>query len=201
MNILIVDDHELFRNGLCLLLEKQIKGVFVYHADSCQVAVNILNRKGIEFDYIFLDMGLPDTEGYSGVIEIQNAAPDALIVIVSGYDQYELTDPLPGLPSVRGFIKKTTSNSEIEIALKQIMESDKYFYSCSSNPSDRALDLTGKQLQILSLVCRGFSNQKISIHLGIAENTVKNHVATILKILSADNRNEACFIARKLRII
>ena len=206
MKVLIVDDHELFRFGLCHLLQSESEGCETLEATHVSEAIDLLSRHGDTIDYIFLDLMLPDCLGCDSIIKIKNGYPEVPIVIVSGHEDRLLVQQALQI-GVRGFIPKTASNQEVCESIKRILNGEIVIHdSLLSKYADleapiKGVELTLRQNEVLELMGKGYTNYQIGCQLGIAENTVRVHVAAIMSALKASNRTEACFVARRCGLL
>ncbi|MFY0677357.1 MAG: response regulator transcription factor [Neptuniibacter sp.] len=206
LNVLLVDDHPLFRDALKITLEGIFEKISVIEANSLDSAIKVLNTIE-ELDLILLDLNLPDTKGLSGLIRIKSKYQDVSVVMISAESNKNTI-----LKSISvgacGYIVKNAKKNIIEEALKKILSGEVYlpsdvlyknsslypreFEDITSGYSDELLgSLTKRQLLVLERLSHGDSNKQIAYSLGIAETTVKAHVSTILKKLGAQNRIKA----------
>jgi DNA-binding NarL/FixJ family response regulator len=216
VKILVVDDHELIREGLRpLLLElaDDANAVQVLEAHDYSRALEIAGAHP-DLDLALLDFNLPNVAGFAALVDIQERYPGLPVVMMSGDDD-------PGVVrealerGALGFIPKTSSKAVILNALRLVLSGGSYVpreimgaprpvkAGAESERGKRGagtavLGLTPRQSEVLELLLAGKSNKVICRELGMAEGTVKNHVAVILKALDATNRVEAVVAAAKL---
>ncbi len=207
MNILIVDDHELFRFGLHQLLKSQSNCENVFEAKSSAEALSTLSEKSSEIQYIFLDLTLPDSDGCDSINKIKDLYPNIPIVIISAHANKRLAEEALRI-GVRGYIPKTAHNQEVCDAVKQIVNGEIFVHKSvqskhvlSGSVSKDNVSLTQRQTEILQLIDQGHTNYQIAQQLEISENTVRAHASSILNVLKAANRTEACFLARRLGLL
>lgn len=198
MNILLVDDHALFRDGLKLVLQQLGPDVEISECGNCEDAYKFVREQDC-FDLILLDVDLPNISGLEGLQEFRNLDPSAPIVFLSGSEDLNLIRKALEM-GVMGYIPKTL-NSEIMIqALQLILKGGRYVpdnvLDSSRHDQGRSnITLTSRQNEILKLLTLGKSNKEIANTLGIADNTVRVHISTIFQILNVNNRTEAAFAA------
>lgn len=213
MKVLVIDDHALVREGLRPVLEQLSPGetVLVLEAHSYARGVEIAAAHR-DLDLVLLDLNLPNVTGLAALVDLQERFPEVPVVIVSGEEG-------PGLVretferGALGFIPKSSTTAVILSALRLVLSGGTYVppeimldAPASAAPAKRApvdlpaLGLTPRQAEVLQLVLAGKSNKVICRELGLAEGTVKNHVAAVLKALDASNRVEALVAAAKLGI-
>ncbi|MEP7068114.1 MAG: response regulator transcription factor [Usitatibacter sp.] len=211
MKILVIDDHALIRAGLRPVLEKLApdgEAAVVLEASSYARGVEIAGENP-DLDLVLLDFNLPNVTGFAALVDIQERFPEVPVVIVSGEDD-------PGLVretferGALGFIPKSSTTAVILSALRLVLSGGTYLPReimasvAAAGPAPRppanlrGLDITPRQAEVLDLILEGKSNKVICRELGLAEGTVKNHVAAVLKALNATNRVEAVIAAAKL---
>lgn len=212
MKILVIDDHALIRAGLKPVLEQLTPGeaVTVLEAPSYTRGVEIAAATP-ELDLVLLDFNLPNVTGFAALVDIQERFPDVPVVIVSGEDDPELVRGAFERGAL-GFIPKSSTTAVILSALRLVLAGGTYLPreamagmsaaapspAPRTAPAYRGLDITPRQAEVLELVLAGKSNKVICRELGLAEGTVKNHVAAVLRALNATNRVEAVIAAAKL---
>jgi DNA-binding NarL/FixJ family response regulator len=216
MNILLVDDHALFREGLSLLLHSLFKDVSTAEAGSCEQAFAHLHG-GAAVDLILLDLGLPDMSGFDGLAHIRREFPDIPVVVLSSTD--DRASVLRALDNgAMGFVPKSASSGVLEGALQVILAKGVYlpanlFLAERSGMEARApetlgvappavtgseLGLTPRQIDVLHLVLEGKSSKLICRDLNLSLSTVKTHTSAALRALNVTTRTQAVIAAAKL---
>lgn len=216
MNILLVDDHALFREGLALLLHSLLKDISTVEAGSCEQAFAHLHG-GAAIDLIMLDLGLPDMSGFDGLERIRREFPDIPVVVLSSSeDRASVMRALDG--GAMGFVPKSASSGVLEGALKVILAKGIYLpanvflaerggvdlppAATAGTPqfaaSGSALGLTPRQIDVLRLVLEGKSSKLICRDLNLSLSTVKSHTSAALRALNVTTRTQAVIAAAKL---
>jgi len=212
VKVLVIDDHDLVRAGLKPVLEQlapQGETVRVFEAPTYTRGVEIA-AENPDLDLVLLDFNLPNVAGFAALVDIQERFPDVPVVIVSGEDDPALVRGAFERGAL-GFIPKSSTSAVILSALRLVLAGGTYLpreVMASAAParptahlpaaSLAQLNVTPRQAQVLELVLAGKSNKVICRELGLAEGTVKNHVAAVLKALNATNRVEAVIAAARL---
>jgi DNA-binding NarL/FixJ family response regulator len=223
MNVLIADDHLLFRDGLRRLLA-QFDADMTFFEASTYDEVRALCDGTRPFDLILLDLGMPGWTGFSALGDIHAGLPKALLVVVSGSEKR--SDLLAALENgAAGYIPKSSSAKVLLGALQLVLAGGIYLPEQAIRGGDRvdqmqggygggaagdqvedsaALgngggdQLTPRQRDVLARLRDGKSNKQIAHELGLTEGTVKVHVTAILRHLGVRNRTQAALTAQSL---
>jgi DNA-binding NarL/FixJ family response regulator len=205
MKILVADDHAVFRDGLRTVLGDFGEAVELFEAADAAQAIDIATRHK-DLDLVLMDLQMPGGGGIEGLRRFRRELPTLPVVIVSASESAaEMRRVIEGGAS--GFIPKSFGRKEMVAALRLVLAGGVFVPQAAlAAPKDGSLErrrqrtekLTGRQLEVLSLMARGLTNREICDVLAIAENTVKSHVKSILEALEATNRTEAAVIAREL---
>ena len=205
LKILIADDHELFLDGLRLVLSDLDSEITVDTASNHHELQQKADGK-TAYDLILTDLAMPGMPCHESLRRLKENNPDTPIVVLSA-----VTEPENVLQAVdigaSGFIPKTSSNKIILSALHLILAGGLYLpselLSLQNKPEDTAVKgiLTPRQLDVLRLMGQGKPNKIIARELDLSEGTVKLHVTAILKALNVINRTGAVIAGRNLGLI
>lgn len=201
MKLLVVDDHALFREGLCHVLEgMQKKAAIVEAADYDSATALMANN--LDPDLILLDLQLPGKDGFTLLEFLSREYPATPVVILSASsDRDDMQRALKA--GAMGFIPKETTSKVLLNALQLILSGEVYVPAHMMLIDQRQQDatvhttITSRQNQVLSLMALGHSNKAIAKELDVAEATVKMHVTSILKLLGVKSRTQAVVLAEK----
>jgi len=210
MNILLADDHPLFREGIALLLKERDAAACVLHASSLAETLVIL-RQDPEMDLLLLDLNMPGMSGLQSVELLRREFSDVPLVILSAMEAPDLVRAMLS-KGVAGFIPKSSTPAVMVGAIQLVLGGGTYippqglgdttsYFRPSVAPVDDPTRLTDKQRQVLALLVLGKPNKLICKELNISEGTVKHHISTIYRVLNVNNRTEAAASARQLGII
>lgn len=201
MNLLVIDDHLLFREGLRHILQRLDDTVTIHEFGAMQPALRFADEMS-DFDLILMDMQLPDAAGLEGLQALRRTFPGSPIALISG-----VADPAQiqlGLrQGAQGFISKSGSADDLLNAIERILAghvespSSQMPITVNTLPSRSAFHLTPRQVEVLSQLCEGHSNKEIGRTLNMSENTVRCHVASVFRALGAKSRTEAVVLARR----
>ena len=199
MKILIVDDHELLRQGLKSWFAQQNEPIQTFEASDLESAIAAARHQP-DVDLVLFDLGLPGVSGLQALSAFRAAYDHIPVVVLSGLaDQQTVLDTLAC--GAMGFIPKTASMQVLKEALQVVLSNRIYLPGVvvhSAQPQSIApshlddkfphLHLTGRQRQVFKLVLQGKPNKVIARDLGVAESTVKSHVRPILQALNVTTR-------------
>lgn len=205
--ILIVDDHPLFVEALQRAIISAFPGTETRDAISIEAAKKVLEGKE-PFDIVLLDLALPGTRGFEGLLELRKLHPSLPIVVVSALEDPRIVQDVMRYGAA-GFVSKSADRSEIATALKDVMDGSltlpKGYRPPEVPPAEGRGDLvhrlkmlTPKQLSVLHMLRQGLLNKQIAHELQIEETTVKAHVSEILRKLNVSSRTQAVIEAQKI---
>jgi DNA-binding NarL/FixJ family response regulator len=210
MKILVVEDHDLFRQSLIgCLTELKRQAAVIEASDAAQAMIAIEQNQDLEL--VLLDLSLPDRDGLEMLTELVERYPTMSVVVVSVHQDRDRVMRAFDL-GVLGFIPKATKRDVMLRAFSLIFSGGIYIppeildrrKQVAAAPQGKqaaalsSLGLTGRQMEVLALMMQGKSNKAICRALDLAETTVKIHVSAILKALKAANRTEAVIAATSL---
>lgn len=205
LQVLLIDDHELFRAGMRHLLSDIGEPVDLHEATSIPEA--LANQYGSPIQLVLLDLSLPQTSGMAAITAAKQKFQNAIVVVLSGDDSaVVIRDAIDH--GAAGFIPKSVSHSVFVAALKLVIAGETYIprqaldsiamleeerlNQAQDAESENKLDeLTQRQKDTLGLAVKGFPNKEIARQLNISEGTVKAHLSAAFKVLNVRNRTEA----------
>lgn len=200
MNILIIDDHRLFADGLRLVINDLGGATDSYVIDqaySAQRALDFVNA-GKHYDLILTDLDMPGIDGHELVHSLISRKVSSCIAVVSGSEN--ISDIRKAYKQgAKGYICKSESSIEMQSKLKALTEGktsfpDKLWQTlkedeAASPENTHSIEGLGKRpMQVLELLASGKSNKQIAAILNITETTVKFHVRTLFIALGVNNR-------------
>ena len=213
MRVLIADDHVLFRSGCRLMLEELEPGVEVIETADLGATLDCLEANG-DIDLLIVDLVMPGMESVTSIGRLRKQAPDVPLVMCSAFER--AADAREALHlGAAGYIPKSSAKPVIMRALELILSGGTYFppellsgewqERMPAEPKglreasigDLDVKLTRRQRDVLGLMSEGRSNRQIASALGLAEGTVKVHVAAVLKALNVSNRTQAVLAATR----
>jgi DNA-binding NarL/FixJ family response regulator len=209
MKFLLIDDHVLIREALRGVLKELRRDAYVLEAANCDQAKRLVEEH-TDLEVILLDLNLPDGDGFGLLAQLREHYPDISIIVLSASNDRDYVVRALDLGAV-GFIPKSAQRAVMVGALKLVLSGGIYIppeilVRDALRPKSTARQvlatnrlhvspadcgLTERQVEVLALMMQGKSNKAICSVLELAEPTVKNHVAAILKALKVKNRTEA----------
>jgi len=212
IRLLVVDDQELFRRGLMMVLSGEPGLELAGDAADGETAVEMVISSAP--DVVLLDVRMPKLSGIDTCAAIKEAAPSTrIIMLTASDDESDLYDAIKSGAS--GYLLKDASIDEVAQAIRLVADGqslispamatkllDEFKQMARPERSDVMVPrLTQRELEVLRLVARGFNNREIGEQLFISENTVKNHVRNILEKLQLHSRMEAVMYALRERLL
>ncbi|GAA1435364.1 response regulator transcription factor [Mycobacterium cookii] len=212
VRVLVVDDQELFRRGLIMLLSSDSDIEVVGEAADGVTATDLAVTTAP--DVILLDVRMPRRTGVEACRAIKEAVPSAKIIMLTVSDEEaDLYESVKNGAS--GYLLKDSSIEEVAQAVRVVNEGQSLIspsmavklideFKQMSKPEREqgpALKLTERELEVLRLVAKGLNNREVAKELFISENTVKNHVRNILEKLQLHSRMEAVMYAMREKLL
>ena len=162
-----------------------------------------------ELDLALLDLSLPGTTGFSGLMRVRAAYPKLPVIVVSGFEESGVVRQVLAL-GVAGYVPKSAPRDELASAIERVLDGEVYIpaaYRTLAEPGThspehivlkRLRDLTPQQLTVLDMIREGKQNKQIAHELKLAETTVKAHVSEILRKLNVFTRTNAVIEVAKV---
>jgi len=203
LKILVVDDHALVREGLSQVLQglDDTQPTEVLQAPDCATAFE-LAKAHPDLDLVLLDYHLPDMDGLAALGVLGRRHPELPVVILSGSANPSIVQRVIQ-QGAAGFITKSGLSSELLSALHRVLDGEVVTPTEFGAPTgigskaQVAPVFTQRQQDVLRLLQSGLSNREIGDQLHLAEETIKSHVAVILRILGVNTRLQAAMEARR----
>lgn len=213
MRVLIADDHSIVRSGLSHLLAEVREDVQVVAATTLAQVRQLLDQDGA-FDLIVMDLRMPGMGGLDDVAEVVNrVAPVPVVVFSANEDPAGMRDALAR--GVRAYVPKSTDDVLVINIFRLVLAGGVYMppvvgglatdssiaaepYGSGNGVADGGpfAGLTRRQMEVLSLMAEGLSNQEIGERLGLNLSTVKTHVTGVLKALNVASRTQAVLLVK-----
>ena len=201
IKILVAEDHEIVRDGICAIIERESDLTVVARAQNGKQAVQLYRQQ--QPDVVLTDLKMPIMQGVEEIKQIIFEFPQAKIIILTTYDTDE--DIYRGLQAgAKGYLLKDTSSEELATAIRTVYQGKKYIppqIVIKLAERINSTELTNREFEVLKLLSKGQSNQEIGSSLKITEGTVKFHVNNILSKLGVSDRTGAVITALKRGLV
>jgi NarL family two-component system response regulator LiaR len=204
ITVLLVDDHEVVRQGVRFFLGSQAEFEIVGEADSGTAAVK-LAEETIP-DVVLMDLVMPEMDGVEATRQVKNISPRTQIVVLTSYHDDEYIFPALQAGAI-SYILKDVRMEEVAEAIKRAARDEvtlhprvaariiQELHGAKGDEINPFNELTNREMEVLKLIANGLNNNKIAGQLVITEHTVKGHVSNILSKLHLSDRTQAAVYA------
>jgi DNA-binding NarL/FixJ family response regulator len=205
IRVLVADDHPMVRDGL--------RALFTGYPDIDLIGEATTGREAIKAavidrpDVIIMDLAMPDTDGFSATAEINRAAPDVAVLILTMSDD-DATVTRAMRSGARGYLLKGATKEEIVRAVTAVAGGEAIFgpsiarrilarLAAVGPSADPFPQLTPREHDVLRLLAQGLSNTAIAARLGLSLKTVNNNTSSVFSKLNVSGRTQAAALARE----
>ncbi|MFY9393514.1 MAG: response regulator transcription factor [Halanaerobiales bacterium] len=203
--VLVADDHDLVREGICKLLELYENIEIVGEAGDGIETVNMV--RALSPELVLLDLNMPRMDGITTVGKIKEIAPEVKVLILTIHDGEEYIYEV-AKAGAEGYVQKDIKPEELKDAIERLIKGERVFPPAieeqvpeESNNPEQFEELSSREQEVLELLAKGMSNRSIAETLYISDKTVKNHVSNILKKLSVEDRTQAVIVSLKRGLV
>lgn len=203
IEVIIVDDHKIIRVGLKAILESFDNIDVVGDVENSTELFQLLRKT--EPDIIFMDINLEDESGIDLTRKVIARYPDIIVIAFTSSEEVNsVSDMLDAGASA--FLLKNSSEKEIITAINEVVKGNSYFSKefvflakqFNSKPKKRSkIQLSERETEVLTLICKGHSNQEIAIEIGLSIHTVDSHRRNLLNKMSAKNTASLVMLAMR----
>lgn len=209
LKFLIIDDHPLFREAMQIAIRGQYPKAEIHEATGIDAAVDMLSGLRRGYDLALLDLSMPGTTGFDGLLLMRTQFPRLPILVVSGLDDPRVVRQALS-HGVSGFVSKASKKGEIARAIGVALSGAVYLPDWYERVAPRAdglevadlmarlSSLTPQQMRVLQLLRQGKLNKQIAHEFDVGETTVKAHVSEVLRKLGVFSRTQAVIEASKI---
>ena len=209
LRVMLVDDHEVVREGLRTLLDRRPSMTVVAEAGTVAQSIEVALRE--KPDVVIMDVRLPDGSGVEACREIRAELPETRLIMLTSYaDEDAIIASI--MAGASAYLLKQTRGQQLGDAVEAVARGESLLDSKVTervleqvrNRANAATDekdlLTENEQKILNLIAEGKTNREIATEVFLSEKTVKNYVSSILSKLNMKRRSEAAaYIARRQR--
>jgi DNA-binding NarL/FixJ family response regulator len=203
IRVLVVDDHEIVREGMRLLLSEEAELELVGQAATAKEALT--QTETLQPEVVLMDLMLPDSSGIEVTRELRQRFPATQVIMLTGSfgDDLRVREALQA--GAIGYLLKDVMRADLVAAIKRAAsgkatlhpEAQEQLLQVAVEVRAAHLDLTDRELEVLCLIGKGNSNKKIATLLSLSEGTVKGYVSIILDKLGVADRTQAALYAVK----
>ncbi|MCF8298053.1 MAG: response regulator transcription factor [Saprospiraceae bacterium] len=209
---IIVDDHEIFRTGLKLLLSKVENVKVVAEASNGQELMEVIKKH--EADLAFMDINMPILDGIEATEQVLSKYPNLKIIALTTFCDSEHFNKMI-YAGVEGFMLKNSTLDDFRRAIEKVSQGGNYFseemlVKCTKNfvlqqtgekEKMKIAELSTREIEVLELICKGYSNAKIGEKLFISDRTVERHKTNLISKTETKNTVNLVIYAFKNKLI
>jgi two-component system, NarL family, nitrate/nitrite response regulator NarL len=202
--VLLVDDHQLFRTGMRMIVQSFAGMGRVLEAGSVMQARALAHEP---VDVIFLDVQMPGLSGLEGLSVLQNSFTNAKIIFLSASTTAQAVQETAA-QGASGYLPKSASAEDIEEALRKVLSGGTSFAAPpASSPAPvasgkgTAATLSVRQKEVLALLAQGLPNKVIARQLNLSENTVRIHAGAVFAYFGVNSRTAAVLAAQQAGMV
>ena len=209
INVMLLDDHKIFRESLKLLLEttKNFKVVF----DASDEAGFIKGLRYNDVDVILLDITMPGRDGFYYLDFIRKKNVNVKVIMLTMHSEVEYLVKATEM-NVNGYLLKSVGSEELFRAIYDVYNGEEYiqpdlipylnnYLINIDSDKEKIKLLTARELELLAMIASGKKNIEIATSMNISERTVKNHLSHIFDKLEVSDRTQAAVFALKNNIL
>ncbi|MDW2981240.1 MAG: response regulator transcription factor [Rhodanobacter sp.] len=208
-DILIADDHPLFRDALQRAVLAAMPQARVHAADSVHALLGLIERYP-DAELLLLDLHMPGARGYSALAHIRGQYPGLPTIVVSGHEEAQVARRALA-HGAAAYIPKSTAGEDIVAAIRAVLDGDVWLppqlvggdaelQPDEADAAARIAALTPQQFRVLTMIAEGLLNKQIAWELGVSEATVKAHMTAIMRKLGVNNRTQVALAASHLAV-
>ena len=206
IRVMVVDDHAMVRRGLATFLKVFDDLELAGEADSGHAAIQLCAQ--LQPDVVLMDMVMPDMDGATTTRLIRKQSPSVQVLALTSFKEETLVQSALQAGAI-GYLLKDVSADELAQAIRAAHagrstlspEAAQALVHATSQGAETRIDLTDRELEVLSLLVDGLNNTQIAAKLTVSPSTVKSHVSSILSKLEVTSRTEAVSLALRNRLV
>lgn len=207
--ILIADDHPLYRDALRRALNQATPGARLFEASTVPELLALVEAHP-EAELLLLDLHMPGARGFSALAHLRGQYPGLPVIVVSAHEENSVARRALG-HGAAGYIPKSSSAETIVEAIRHVRDGETWqppAFGATNAPlkddeariAARVAELTPQQFRVLSMIAEGLLNKQIAYELSVSEATVKAHMTAIMRKLGCNNRTQVALTASQLAL-
>ena len=211
LDIVIADDHRLFRKGMCALLSEFDDVNGTEEAENGEELINLVKTGGTLPDLVLLDINMPVMDGVETTRYLKAHYPEIRIIIISMEEDVQLVTHLIS-EGVDGYLLKNSDPDELELAIRMVMKNEFYLSASltgaifkggntQGNNGIPKIEFTERELEILQLICEQFTAAEIAERLLISARTAEGHRRKLLDKTKSKNMAGLVVFAIKNKLV
>jgi DNA-binding NarL/FixJ family response regulator len=191
--ILIADDHPLYRDALRRALNQAAPSAHLFEASTVPELLSLVEAHP-EAELLLLDLHMPGARGFSALAHLRGQHPGLPVIVVSAHEEGSVARRALA-HGAAGYIPKSSSADTIVEAIRPMPLRDD-----EAQIAARVAELTPQQFRVLAMIAEGLLNKQIAYELGVSEATVKAHMTAIMRKLGCNNRTQVALAASQLAL-
>ncbi len=206
-DILLADDHPLFRDALQRAVLTAVPGARVHAADSVHELLGLIEHFP-DAELLLLDLHMPGARGYSALAHIRGQYPGLPTIVVSGHEEAQVARRALA-HGASAYIAKSAPVEEIVRAIGAVLDGDVWsspallegpsqLHGGEAAVAAQIATLTPQQFRVMTMLAEGLLNKQIAWELGVSEATIKAHMTAIMRKLGVNNRTQVALAANQL---
>ncbi len=207
--VLIADDHPLYRDALTRAVQGALPGAHVHGAASVPSLLALIEAHP-QAELLLMDLHMPGARGFSALAHIRGQHPGLPIMVVSAHEEAAVVRRALA-HGASGYLAKSAAVEDIGAAVRAVLEGELWVPTgvaaarAELKPDEAAVaarlaELTPQQFRVLGMIAEGLLNKQIAYELGVSEATIKAHMTAIMRKLGVSNRTQVALAASQLAL-
>ena len=207
--VLIADDHPLYRDALIRAVQGALPGAQVHGAASVPSLLALIEAHP-QAELLLMDLHMPGARGFSALAHIRGQHPGLPIMVVSAHEEAAVVRRALA-HGASGYLAKSAAVEDIGAAVRAVLEGELWVPTgvatarAELKPDEAAVaarlaELTPQQFRVLGMIAEGLLNKQIAYELGVSEATIKAHMTAIMRKLGVSNRTQVALAASQLAL-
>jgi DNA-binding NarL/FixJ family response regulator len=212
IDIVITDDHKLFRKGIAALLEDLEMVNKIYEAGNGEELLRLLKETKPLPDLILLDLNMPEMDGFEATKKLKKQFPEVKIIILTMEDDEQFILHLVN-EGVNGYLNKSADTDEVELAIEKVMKMDFYFpdeisklifsnlKKFGKSKIKKKIEFSNQEKRVLELLCHEKTTTEIAEEMELGKRTIESYRKNMLEKTGARNMAGLIIYAMKNKVV